>query len=247
MPHPPVSALVHESLGERVYKTVRDLIVGQLYSPGSKLNVERLCRDLGVSRTPVWDAMRRLEAEGLVETVPRLGVFVLNYSHERIHELFAVREALEGLAARSAAERLEPADLAGLVATAGRLAAAAAAPDLEQYSRDAIDFHNAIVAAARNQALARLLENVYAHMLVLRLQSLHEPDRLALSLAEHSEILAAIAARDPERAETVARRHARRVRDDVTRLVTTRAAGGGAGGRGSRRPRRAPVPGPARS
>jgi len=82
---------LHESLGERVYRTVRDLILSQVFPPGSKLNVEQICRDLGVSRTPVWDTMRRLESEGLVNTVPRHGVFVLNYGADQIRDLFAAR------------------------------------------------------------------------------------------------------------------------------------------------------------
>ena len=86
---------------------MRDLILSQVFPPGSKLNVEQICRDLGVSRTPVWDTMRRLESEGLVNTVPRHGVFVLNYGADRIHDLFMVRGALEALAVRQAAENLD--------------------------------------------------------------------------------------------------------------------------------------------
>ena len=86
MKEPPlVAPIVHEGLGDRVCRTVRDLILGQLFPPGSKLNIEQLCRELRVSRTPVWEAMRRLESEGLVETVPRQGVFALNFRVERVH------------------------------------------------------------------------------------------------------------------------------------------------------------------
>jgi DNA-binding GntR family transcriptional regulator len=106
-PRATIAPLLHESLGERVYRTVRDLILSQVFPPGSKLNVEQICRDLGVSRTPVWDAMRRLESEGLVNTVPRHGVFVLNYGADQIRDLFAVRGALEALAVRQAAENLD--------------------------------------------------------------------------------------------------------------------------------------------
>ena len=86
MKEPPlVAPIVHEDLGDRVYRAVRNLILGQLFPPGSKLNIERLCRELRVSRTPVWEAMRRLESEGLVETVPRQGVCALNFRVERVH------------------------------------------------------------------------------------------------------------------------------------------------------------------
>jgi DNA-binding GntR family transcriptional regulator len=206
--------LVHESLGERVYKSLRDLILSQAYPPGSKLNVEQLCRNLGVSRTPVWDAMRRLETEALVSTVPRHGVFVLNYGLDKVHGLFAVRGALEGLAARQAASHRDAARET-LEDPMERLTSAAAARDLEVYSRAAIDFHDAILAAARNQVLGRLLENVYAQILVLRLRSLHLPDRLDSSIAEHSAIFAAVVAGDGERAERLSRAHADHVLEDA--------------------------------
>jgi DNA-binding GntR family transcriptional regulator len=210
-----VAALVHESLGERVYKSIRDLILSQAHPPGSKLNVEQLCRSLGVSRTPVWDAMRRLETEGLVSTVPRHGVFVLNYGVDKIRDLFAVRGALEALAARQAALGLDSDARHILEATVRELERTAGAKDVEQYSRAAIAFHDHLLGAARNQVLRRLLENVYAQILVLRLRSLHLAERLDSSLAEHSAIFAAVAAGDAERAEALSRAHADHVLEDA--------------------------------
>src|SRR5215813_3620054 len=158
-PRGAISPLLHESLGERVYRTVRDLILSQVFPPGSKLNIEQICRDLGVSRTPVWDTMRRLESEGLVNTVPRHGVFVLNYGVDQIRDLFAVRGALEALAVRQAATGLDDGARKALAAAMESLTAAARDRDVEQYSRAAIEFHDAVLAAARNRVLSRLLEN----------------------------------------------------------------------------------------
>jgi len=222
MTNPSVAALVHERLGERVYRSIRDLIRSQAYPPGSKLNVERLCRDLGVSRTPVWDAMRRLESEGLVSTVPRHGVFVLNYGVERIRDLFAVRGALEGLAARQAAQHLDGAARAELEAVVARLGRTAREKDAEEYSRAAIAFHDGVLAASRNHVLGRLLENVYAQILVLRLRSLYLPERLQSSLAEHREIFEAVVSGDADRGERLARAHAEHVLLDA--LEFTRRA-----------------------
>ena len=211
----PMGMLVHESLGERVYKSIRDLILSQAHPPGSKLNVEQLCRNLGVSRTPVWDAMRRLETEGLVSTVPRHGVFVLNYGVDRIRDLFAVRGALEALAARQAALGVDAPSRERLEASVRQLERTAGARDIEQYSRAAIEFHDRILAAAGNRVLERLLDNVYAQILVLRLRSLHLAERLGSSLAEHTAIFAAVAAGDAERAERLARAHADHVLEDA--------------------------------
>lgn len=226
MTTPTVATLVHESLGDRVYKSLRDLILSQAYPPGSKLNVEQLCRNLGVSRTPVWDAMRRLETEGLVSTVARHGVFVLNYGVDKVRDLFAVRGALEALAAGQAARQLDAEARAGLEAAVGRLEAAAEAVDIDAYCRIAIEFHDRVLGAARNQVLSRLLENVYAQILVLRLRSLYLAERLGESVVEHRAIFDAIAAGDAERAERLSRAHAAHVLQDALDL-TGRAEPGG--------------------
>lgn len=217
-----IAPLLHESLGERVYRTVRDLILSQVFPPGSKLNVEQICRDLGVSRTPVWDTMRRLESEGLVNTVPRHGVFVLNYGADQIRDLFAVRGALEALAVRHAAQSLDAEARAGLEATMKDMERAAAADEMEQYSRSAIEFHDRVLAAAQNQVLSRLLENVYAQILVLRLRSLYLPERVESSVAEHRELFEAVRAGDAERGERLASAHADHVLQDA--LEFTRRA-----------------------
>ena len=221
-PRAAIAPLLHESLGERVYRTVRDLILSQVFPPGSKLNVEQICRDLGVSRTPVWDTMRRLESEGLVNTVPRHGVFVLNYGADQIRDLFAVRGALEALAVRQAALHRDGGSCGALEASMKEMERAAAAGEIDLYSRAAIEFHDRVLGAARNQVLSRLLENVYAQILVLRLRSLYLPERVASSVAEHREIFDAVVGGDAERGERLAHAHADHVLQDA--LEFTRRA-----------------------
>ena len=106
-----VTPIAHESLGEQVYRTVRDLIVSQVFPPGSKLNVEQLGRDLGVSRTPVWYAMRRLESEGFVRINPHRDVVVSSLSSEEFRERFLLMAALEALCLREADGKVAPATL----------------------------------------------------------------------------------------------------------------------------------------
>jgi DNA-binding GntR family transcriptional regulator len=214
----PEGFLIHENLSDRVYKTVRELIVNQAFPPGSKIKIDQLCRDLGVSRTPITEALRRLETEGLLESVPRHGVFVLNYSVERIEHLFVVREVLEGAAARSAAEQVDSERVELLRGTVSRLAEAVSRMNVELYTRTTLEFHNNVVAAANNVILSRFLENVYSQILVLRLQrlhTLHDVPRLDLSLADHREIFEAVSRRDPDGAERAARKHARRLLEDL--------------------------------
>jgi DNA-binding GntR family transcriptional regulator len=154
-PRAAIAPLLHESLGERVYRTVRDLILSQVFPPGSKLNVE-------------------------------------------------------------------PGDHAGLEASMKEMEQAAAAGAIEQYSRAAIDFHDRVLGAARNQVLSRLLDNVYAQILVLRLRSLYLPERVESSVAEHRELFEAVVAGDADRGERLARAHADHVLQDA--LEFTRRA-----------------------
>jgi DNA-binding GntR family transcriptional regulator len=98
--------LSHLNLGEQVYRAVREEILGRSFGPGTRIRVEHFTESLGVSRTPVLDALRRLEAEGLVSTVPRQGIYVVEFTRRRAEELYAVRGALEGLAGRLAAARV---------------------------------------------------------------------------------------------------------------------------------------------
>ena len=172
-----------------------------------------------MSRTPVWEAVKRLETQGLVEVVPRLGVFVLNFSVEKVREIFAVREVLEGLAARLAAERAADEDLRTVEAVFESHRSAVAQGDIEGFSRTDFEFHNAVLAAAGNALLSRQLEAVYAQILVLRLRTLAVEDRMDSGSAELGAILEAILARDPVRAESVARSHTRLVLQDAMRVL----------------------------
>src|ERR1700744_5600376 len=96
--------LKRSNLSEDAYAVVRDMLLnGDRYNPGDKVSVEELSRELGVSRTPLWAAINRLEAERVVEVVPRQGVYVVDYDPARALEMYIAREALEGMAARLAA------------------------------------------------------------------------------------------------------------------------------------------------
>ncbi len=90
-------------LSNKVYAALKEMIANHRFQPGARLNVEKISKELEVSRTPVWEAVRRLQQEGLLENIPYRGVFMVEMTLERALELYQVREALEGLAARLAA------------------------------------------------------------------------------------------------------------------------------------------------
>ncbi len=212
-------AIEHSPVGQSVYRALQDLLARHHFAPGEKLNVEALSRDLGVSRTPVWEALKKLEMEGVVRTRPRKGVYVAALDADKAREIYVVREAVEGLAARLAAHSITAAELRALERSLDAQEAAAAAADVAAMSRADIEFHNLVVQAGRNETLTRILRSLYGQILILRLQTLNLKDRIRPSLLEHKRIFAALKSGDPDRAETAARQHIQMVLRDAMAVL----------------------------
>ncbi len=212
-------AIEHSPVGQSVYRALQDLLARHHFAPGEKLNVEALSRDLGVSRTPVWEALKKLEMEGVVRTRPRKGVYVAALDADKAREIYVVREAVEGLAARLAARNITAAELRALERSLDAQEAAAAAADVAAMSRADIEFHNIVVEAGRNETLTRILRSLYGQILILRLQTLNLKDRIRPSLLEHKRIFAALKSGDPDRAETAARQHIQMVLRDAMAVL----------------------------
>ena len=164
---------------------------------------------LEFSRTPVFDALNRLQAEGLVEIIPRKGVYLVTLSEEKARELYAIRETLEGMATKLAAKNLTDKQINQLRKSLEKQSSCLTEGDTEGYASATIKFHNTIVEAANNETLERFLGAVYSQMEALRLRTLYLPvqSRLRQSFAEHKRILQALLKRDPELCEREAREH----------------------------------------
>ncbi|WP_431854422.1 GntR family transcriptional regulator [Azospirillum sp.] len=198
------------SLGEEAYVALRRLLLeGDRYAPGDKVPVVELARELGVSRSPMWDAIARLEAEGLVEVAPRHGVFLVRFDARRLAEIYETREALEGMAARLAAERAGLADVAALERSLAEQRDCLDRADATAYADAALAFHQAVLRIADNATIARLLEALYAQTRAMCRGMPTTPGELAVRRDDHAHLVAAIRARDPDRAEQVARVHVR--------------------------------------
>ena len=219
MGQPKPDAIQHSPVGHSVYRALQDLLARHTFAPGQKLNVEALSRDLGVSRTPVWEALKKLEVEGVVRTRPRKGVYITALDADKAREIYVVREVVEGLAARLAARHITAAELRALERSLDAQAAAGEAGDVPAYSRTDIEFHNVIVQASRNDTLNRILRSLYGQILVLRLQTLNLKDRIRPSILEHKRIFAALKSGNPAGAEAAARRHIRMVLRDALAVL----------------------------
>ncbi|GAA5173186.1 GntR family transcriptional regulator [Pseudonocardia eucalypti] len=193
-------------LADRAYDALRDMIVTLRLPPGTPINEERLSAELGVGRTPLRDALKRLEAESLVLIYPRRGTFVTEVNITD-HGLIAdVRRQLEGHAARRAAERLTAADRARLAELLETVRDRAGTLDRAGGMRLDTEIHRAVYACAHNRYLEATLEHYYNLSLriwYLFLERLPEVDHTG----HMSPLIEAILAGDPERAHRLAVRH----------------------------------------
>jgi DNA-binding GntR family transcriptional regulator len=199
------------SIANEAFHKLTQAIVSGEFAPGERLSEADLARRFGISRGPIREALGRLEGK-LVTRMPRVGVSVIKLSREKLINLFAVREALEGMAARLAAERMtdaEIADLDQLLEQHRGHADVASGAAYYQAGQDD-DFHFRIVRAARNEQLEHmLLEELYFKLKLYRYRLSSNPGRPLRALAEHRTIVEAIGSRDADAAEAAMRMHIR--------------------------------------
>lgn len=214
----PVEPLAEEetlSLGERAYRRLRDGIVQGTLRPGSRISERSMANALGISAQPVREALRRLEQDGMVVTLPRRGTVVAEIGPERLAELGRIRAALEGVAAALAAERMSGDDLAELAQIVRGMRSATAAADTEALAELNERFHAILQGATGNLFLVKSLEALRAYDDLGRLRAIGSaPKDMPKALREHASILAALKARDAALAEA-------RMRHHVLRSLTT--------------------------
>ncbi|HEX2727581.1 MAG TPA: GntR family transcriptional regulator [Beijerinckiaceae bacterium] len=172
-----------------------------------RLDERQLSQDLGVSRTPIREALTVLEQEGFVRAVPRRGIFVVRKSKRQIIEMILVWAALESMAARLATQRASDADLEGLRHLFDEFQTEKPEEHPEEYSQANIRFHQKIIQLGGCQLIADMTENLFIHMRAIRAVSMRQQDRAARSIGDHMRIIAALDARDAELAERLVRDH----------------------------------------
>ncbi len=194
-----------QSLSTEVYEVIRRSIVEGEMRPNERLIEAELAERLDVSRTPVRDSMMRLAADGLVIS-RRRGWVVREHSPEEIRDIYEVRAALEGYAARLTAERASEAEIEEIVRIHETYNA-----QLESTTRDHLlehndEFHNAVIAASKNARLADQIVRNSSFYFVHRIAGFWSDDEVRVSIAGHQELVDALIARDPDAAERAARR-----------------------------------------
>ncbi len=206
----------HENLDHKVYKTLKAMILGQKLSPGAKIYQEKLADDLGVSRTPLVNALKKLEQEKLIVAVPRKGFYVRRFSPQEMIRIFELREVLEGLAARRASVRITDGRLQKLQSFFKGFRVLDQAKDVERYAEEDRRFHNFLIEIGGDEILLGILEMynlITASYLVGFRGGLVRPPQE--TLPEHLAIIEAIIKKDPEMAEQTIRLHLKRSREKL--------------------------------
>lgn len=211
------------TIAERVFEDVKESIVLGRIAPGSKISEPELARTYGISRGPLREAIGRLEACGLVDRKANVGARVVSLSGTQLVDIYLVREALEGMAARLAAEVMTDDEIQALRAVLVRHAR-----DIEEDAEHAyfqqegdLDFHFRVIQGSHNARLVELLcEELYQLVRLYRYRSGMRSRRGPRALREHEHILDAIEHRQPEMAEQLMRAHIRASRQNIERLLS---------------------------
>ena len=208
-------------LPKRVHQQLRDQLLDGSLPPGTRLDYKQLAKQLGVSTTPVREAVTQLASEGFVELVPRLGALVRSLNRESAVDFYEVREAVETFAALKAAERLSPRHLELLgqqLATMReikrlhdkRRSKRLAQPELTRFLDADLAFHRTILQGARNRALARTVEESQIQARIFFAdRGIHDAQRITLACEQHGQILDALEKRDGPAASDAMRHHIR--------------------------------------
>jgi DNA-binding GntR family transcriptional regulator len=210
-------------LKDKVYLALKSAITAMdIYSGNQapKLDERRLAEDLGVSRTPIREALSRLAQEGLVEMIPRRGTFVARKSKQEILEIISVWAALESMAARLATQVATDEEIGQL----RRLFVTFEGPNrpqahIDEYSDTNIQFHQRIIALSKSELLKKMADSLFVHMRAIRAQTITERDRADRSIIDHLHIIEAIEARNTELAERLVREHSFGLAEHINNYV----------------------------
>lgn len=215
-------------VADHVCQALRQAILSRLLRPGERLDVQDLTAKLGVSATPVRQAIQQLFAEGLIEVRPRSGTFVARLSPRDVEETFQIRAALECLAAETAVKRIKAAQLARMKQLLARMSRPVTSPESQaEHEQDNAEFHGILIEASGNRRLREIYRTLNAHIQIARIHRSHAEwcRRADREQREHTAILRALQKRDAPALCEALRRHIRRAAQDLVASLDQAADG----------------------
>lgn len=210
------------SLKARIYESLKNAIMNMnIYDDDTELRLDerRLSEQFGISRTPLREALARLDQEGLVNIVPRRGIYIVRKSKAEILEMITVWAALESMAARLITQNASDEEIASLRALCSTFDGEAVKARIDEYSETNIKFHQAILALSKCELLKDMAQGLFMHVRAIRARTISEADRANRSIVDHMHIIEALEARDVELAERLVREHTLNLKAHVERYV----------------------------
>ena len=198
------------SLREQAYAALRQAIMdADIYAHREEIRLDerQLSQALGVSRTPIREAMSLLEQEGFLRTEPRRGVFIVRKTKKQIIEMIEMWAALESMAARLATLNASDAEIGALRHMFDEFLNSAPAEHIDEYSDANIAFHQAIIRLSGSHLMGKTIENLFVHVRAIRRMTITQRDRASQSIVDHMQIIEALERRDTEQAERLVREH----------------------------------------
>ena len=207
-------------LKDHIYEVLLEAILASnIYDEDANLRLDErtMAEQLGISRTPVREALARLERDGFVDIQPRKGVFIRRKSLEDVQEMVIAWAALESMAARLATQYATEEELQNLRSMAVRDSKNASHANIEEYSEANIKFHQAILEMSHCSLLKDMADGLFMHMHAIRRRAMGEGDRVDRSVIDHMEIIEALESRDADLAERLVREHTMKLHDHIRR------------------------------
>jgi len=206
----------YELLSKKVYRILKARIIKGDLKPGKKILEINIAEQLGVSRTPVREAIKGLAAEGLVKMTPNQGAVIINVSIEDLQEVLQIRRVLEGLAVSIAAEKISKEETKKLEKITKKMSICISKNDIVAYSKLNAEFHNLILHVCGNKRLMKICNNLSSSDHRFRIRLLRDnPERLKYSLQEHQEIMEALNRRNSEQADKLSQKHINNVLKNI--------------------------------
>lgn len=219
----PIKLDSYKPLREVVCETLREAIISGILKPGERLMEIQLADELGVSRTPIREAIRKMELEGFLVMVPRRGTYVADLSIKDINEVFEIRTALDVLAAGLAAERITEEEIEELERLLVYIGEMIEEKNYEKIIETDGEFHDVLYKASRNDRLVGIINNLREQFTRFRSISIIQPGRLKRTLEEHRLLVEAIAQRNSEQAQQVAREHMENAEQAILAEISERS------------------------
>ncbi|MBK9115556.1 MAG: GntR family transcriptional regulator [Betaproteobacteria bacterium] len=208
---PPLTPInASASLRDQAYAALKQMITeADIYAHPDEIRLDekQLSAALGVSRTPIREAMTLLEQEGFLRTEPRRGIFIVRKTKKQIIEMIEIWAALESMAARLATLNASDADIAALRRMFDEFRTSTPAEHIDEYSDANIAFHQAIIRLSGSGLMERMIDNLFIHVRAIRKMTISQSDRAARSIVDHMRIIEALERRDTEAAERLVRQH----------------------------------------